>query len=81
MNTTAAAILTADYTIRTSIYSPEVREVHPKGYPAPFWAGATRREGLARVTDLCRHQHETREAAEVCAEALAAKRNGRPAAV
>ena len=48
-------------------YEAITRKCHPQGW----WAGATRRPGARRVTDICQHRHGTREAAQECAEWLA----------
>ena len=59
----------------TTTYQPEVRKYHPQGWDRGYWAGITKRDGAKRVTDICRHQHTTREEAIECARHLAKLRN------
>ena len=59
----------------TRPYVAFIRKYHPHGWDHPFWAAVTRREGNHRATDICRHQHDTQDAAQQCADHLAALRN------
>lgn len=56
-------------------YVGDVRVFHPTGYAAPYYAGAVRREGALRALVICRHQHDTSDAAQACADNLAHLRN------
>ena len=59
----------------TATYAAMVRNYHPQGWAHGYWAAITKRDGAKRVTDICRHQHETRDEAQACADRLAALRN------
>jgi len=59
----------------TATYAAMVRKYHPQGWDHSYWAAVTKRDGAKRVTDICRHQHDAREAAQACADKLAALRN------
>ncbi len=58
-------------------YVAIVRRYHPQGYPCAYFAGCTKRPGASRMTDICRHQHDTEAEAEACAATLADLRNSR----
>ena len=59
----------------TATYAATVRSCQPQGYAKPYWMAVTTRAGKSRATDICRHQHDAREAAQACAGKLAAMRN------
>jgi len=59
----------------TATYAAMVRKYHPQGWDHSYWAAVTKRDGAKRVTDISRHQHDAREAAQACADKLAALRN------
>ena len=56
-------------------YVAEVLKFHPQGWDHSYWAGASRRVGNKRRTDICRHQHGSREEGQLCADNLARIRN------
>lgn len=66
---------TAQATSPAATYAAYVRNYHPQGWDHGYWAAVTKRDGAKRATDICRHQHEAREAAQACADKLAALRN------
>lgn len=60
-------------------YKAFALKYHPQGWDHSYWAGATRRDGNKRVTEICRHQHGSQESAQECAERLADLRNAKAA--
>lgn len=53
-----------------------VRQYQPKGYK-PYFAGCARREGVKRVSMICRHQHADHDSAQACAENIIKSRGGK----
>ena len=56
-------------------YVGMTRRYHPQGWSEPFWAAVIFRPGASRATFICRCQHDSKEAAQRCADHLAAVRN------